>query len=480
MASIPVCSHYLNGSCSFGPRCKKLHPPRATIVKETVALVGAAASPGPKALTGAPPPAREPPTIECVLCFDTTGSMYKYLEDVRRQLGDIIKKLVGKANKHGHRLRLGVIAHGDYCDKKSSYVDKFLPLLDTQDNPAAVKKLLDFVAGVGPTGGGDDPECYELALHRAWKDMGWGPRSTRTLVMVGDATPHPVGYTCNGYENRLDWRKELDSLKHKNIKCYAVQAPRPGSGGAPEGPGAWACAKCTTYNVGPAAAAAAACIECRTAKPEAPEPTATGFWQAVADGGGAGGQRFAVTDLATVRGLILGAVVKDMGRAAYGELEKEMRDEGAMTAELEGVYAVMRRTVTTTEVVLCRPSGGGGGGYLPSGVSGGAAAKVAKALPAAGRVLDLDRDALAPCSHFLAGSCKFGDACKKPHPIPKPHPKAPLAGAAAVTSKPERTVDCNRGPGCSFLRNGSCTFRHAPAEVAAARRAKAAKPGTPA
>ena len=80
---------------------------------------------------------------------------------------------------------------------------------------------------------------------------------------------------------------------------------------------------------------------------------------------------------------------------------KEMRDEGAMTAELAGVYAVMRRIVTTTEVVLCRPAsgGGGGGGYLHSGASGGAAAK---ALPAAGRGFDLDRDALADASFEIA------------------------------------------------------------------------------
>jgi hypothetical protein len=447
MASFrPVCTHFLAGTCKFGAACTKSHSdaviPRAsrasavaagavnktTVVVEQVIVAPNAGTPRPrKAL------APEPPTVECVLCFDTTGSMYKYLEEVRRELAETIKRLVAKADKHEHRLRLGVIAHGDYCDKQSSYVDKFLPLLDTQGNPEAVKKLLDFVASVGPTGGGDAPECYELALHRAWKDMGWGPKSTRTLVMVGDATPHEVGYACNGYVNHLDWRKELDSLKAKNVKCYAVQAGRGG------------------------------------------DPSATAFWKAVGDGGGEGGQHFAVSELATVRGLILGAVCRDMGRAAHDELERELTAEGLMTRELAGVYAVLRRTITTTEVAitttkLSRGAGGGCGGLLLEAAAGAAGAGGGKAAGAkAGGVkallsaaFDLDRHTLAPCAHFLAGTCKYGDKCTKPHPKMPHH--------AAASAAP--TVDCSRGARCSFLREGRCTFRHTAAEVAAARRAR--------
>ena len=140
MASFrPVCTHFLAGTCKFGAACTKSHSdaviPRAsrasavaagavnktTVVVEQVIVAPNAGTPRPrKAL------APEPPTVECVLCFDTTGSMYKYLEEVRRELAETIKRLVAKADKHEHRLRLGVIAHGDYCDKQSSYVDKFL------------------------------------------------------------------------------------------------------------------------------------------------------------------------------------------------------------------------------------------------------------------------------------------------------------------------------------------------------------------
>ena len=99
MASFrPVCPHFLAGTCKFGAACTKSHcdavVPRAsrapaafsagavhktTVVTEQVIVAPSAGTPRPpKAL------APEPPTVECVLCFDTTGSMYKYLEEVRR------------------------------------------------------------------------------------------------------------------------------------------------------------------------------------------------------------------------------------------------------------------------------------------------------------------------------------------------------------------------------------------------------------
>ena len=137
----------------------------------------------------------DPPVIEVVLAFDTTGSMYSYLEEVRKGLSALLKGLQSKTKKYGGvKLRVGVIAHGDYCDKGSSYVIKYLPLLDSTDSGAMVK-LHRFVKEVGGTFGGDGPECYELVLRKASRAIGWGAKnSRRVLVMVGDNEPHPVGY----------------------------------------------------------------------------------------------------------------------------------------------------------------------------------------------------------------------------------------------------------------------------------------------
>jgi hypothetical protein len=324
--------------------------------------------------------------------------------------------------------------------------------------------------------------------------------------MVGDATPHPVGYTVNGYTNRLDWRKELAILKAKNIKVYAVQAgcsavkaARARAGDAEAGE-EWACGACSMDN----ASASAACAVCASPKPAAPEPTANGFWRAVAAGGGEGGARFAVGDLATVRGLILAAVCKDMGSGALAELGADLKAEGRMTAELEGVYAVMTRTTTTTTKGLAAGGGGGraacvtttrtttttmaasgGGGGLAALASGGLAFGGGRhALlggggggKAAPKTFDLDRDATAAqpiCAYFLKGDCKFGDKCSKPHAKPhaKPHTKPP-----APTGQPSKgPMPCKGGAACAFLRTGRCVFKHTPGEVAAAKRATPGRP----
>jgi len=71
-----------------------------------------------------------------------------------------------------------VFAHGDYCDKDSTYVTKFIDF--TQDT----KKLVSFVKNVKGTGGGDFEECYELVLQQARTDLSWTPGLLISFVEV--------------------------------------------------------------------------------------------------------------------------------------------------------------------------------------------------------------------------------------------------------------------------------------------------------
>jgi hypothetical protein len=158
--------------------------------------------------------AAPPPVVEVVLSFDTTGSMFKYLDTLRAELGELLEGLFSEIPN----LRLGLIAHGDYCDADSSYIIKYLPLI--QDR----RKLLAFVEEVGPTFGGDAPECYELALNKASKEMHWSDdATTRCLVMIGDDEPHKKGYKYGGHTVQIDWRNQLKALAAKDVMIYAVQ-----------------------------------------------------------------------------------------------------------------------------------------------------------------------------------------------------------------------------------------------------------------
>src|SRR5262245_3076482 len=147
--------------------------------------------------------------IEVVFSFDTTGSMYPCLTQVRRNVKNTVTRLFEEIPG----IRIGIIAHGDYCDKRSTYVTKHLQL--TED----VDKICKFVETVSATGGGDAPECYELVLKEA-QDHPWTDDATKALVLIGDELPHPP----KSNPGNIDWRKEAKALADDGVAIYAVQA----------------------------------------------------------------------------------------------------------------------------------------------------------------------------------------------------------------------------------------------------------------
>ncbi|MFO0758476.1 MAG: vWA domain-containing protein [Byssovorax sp.] len=147
--------------------------------------------------------------VEVVFSFDTTGSMYPCLTQVRKKL----KSTVTRLTKEIPGIRIGIIAHGDYCDAKSTYVTKALDLTDD------VEKICRFVERVEPTGGGDAPECYELVLREA-QSLHWTPAYQKCFVLIGDDVPH--GPAQN--PKKIDWRAEVDALGKMGIPVYGVQA----------------------------------------------------------------------------------------------------------------------------------------------------------------------------------------------------------------------------------------------------------------
>lgn len=153
--------------------------------------------------------------IDIYFSFDTTGSMYPVLAEVRRKVEQTIRRLFAEVPD----LQIGLIAHGDYCDRNSTYVTKHCDLTDN------VTKLTDFVKNVSSTGGGDYPECYELVLHEAHTQVKWREGSKRVLAVIGDAPPHAVTDQYGGNNPmKLDWRKELAKLVEIGVTVHGVQA----------------------------------------------------------------------------------------------------------------------------------------------------------------------------------------------------------------------------------------------------------------
>ncbi|MBP5975072.1 VWA domain-containing protein [Brasilonema sp. CT11] len=147
--------------------------------------------------------------IEVVFSFDTTGSMYPCLTQVRRNLKSTVTRLLDEIPG----IRIGIIAHGDYCDAESTYVTKHMDLSGNVDT------ICNFVQTVEATDGGDAPECYELVLHEA-QSFSWSATSSKTLVVIGDDIPHAPAQT----PQKLNWRKELEKLTQLGISVYGIQA----------------------------------------------------------------------------------------------------------------------------------------------------------------------------------------------------------------------------------------------------------------
>lgn len=82
--------------------------------------------------------------IDCLVSFDTTGSMYPVLTQVRREVEEFTKQLFGEFTD----LRLGVTVHGDYCDKDDPYTIRVMDL--TRDE----EELCKFIRETKSTYGG--------------------------------------------------------------------------------------------------------------------------------------------------------------------------------------------------------------------------------------------------------------------------------------------------------------------------------------
>lgn len=156
--------------------------------------------------------------LDMVIAFDTTGSMAAYIDDVRHQVSDMIPRLF----KDNEDLRLGIVAFGDYCDMtdRDTFGDAFqcVPLTDNEND------IIKFVKESKNTSGGDGDEFYELVIKKIVEESPWREDSSKAILLIADAAPHPTGYTYKDYvvNNQIDWRIEARKAADMKIKIDTV------------------------------------------------------------------------------------------------------------------------------------------------------------------------------------------------------------------------------------------------------------------
>ena len=156
--------------------------------------------------------------LDMVIAFDTTGSMAAYIDAVRYEVAELVPRLF----KDNEDLRLGIVAFGDYCDMNNSqdFGDAYQCLMPTNNENDIIK----FIRETKNTSGGDGDEFYELVIKKIVEETPWREGSTRAILLISDAEPHPLGYTYKDYVvgNQIDWRKEASKAAEMKIKIDTV------------------------------------------------------------------------------------------------------------------------------------------------------------------------------------------------------------------------------------------------------------------
>lgn len=147
--------------------------------------------------------------VDLTFSFDETGSMRPCTHEVRAG----IKKVALELFRTYPDLRIGLIAHGDYCDERT-YITKHLGFTN---NPETLVRFLETLPSVS---GGDEPEAYEMVLHEA-RELNWRTDAEKVLIMVGDEVPH--GFHGHDKQARYHWERELEHLFQENVTVHGVQ-----------------------------------------------------------------------------------------------------------------------------------------------------------------------------------------------------------------------------------------------------------------
>jgi hypothetical protein len=119
-----------------------------------------------------------PKSLDLVLCLDTTASMVPYFDDIRKNIGPMLRERV---SGFAH-FRIGVVLYKDYWPDE--YITRNYPY--TSDI-AVIERI---VKSAVVYGGGDIPEAEVEALDAAETEFDWSADGRQVIVLT-DAPPHP-------------------------------------------------------------------------------------------------------------------------------------------------------------------------------------------------------------------------------------------------------------------------------------------------
>ena len=153
--------------------------------------------------------------LDVVFAIDATGSMKNDIETLKK---DLLPALL-KEFESSKNVRFGLLFYRDYGD---NFNYKSLPVkfFGFTDNLTTFNKNLNSIKIIGKEGG-DIPEAVYEAIYASTEFYNWNPFSTRRIILIGDAEPHPKPRGLGKYSK--DYVMGL--AESKDIKVKAILLP---------------------------------------------------------------------------------------------------------------------------------------------------------------------------------------------------------------------------------------------------------------
>jgi len=145
--------------------------------------------------------------LDLVLVGDLTGSMTNYHRLLKNKFTDLCKELFPLIEN----LRIGIIFYLDH-GSGDPYVTKIQQLTNN------VQSLTNFISSTPTGSGGDEDEAVEDALNDLLKNMNWKQSHSSSVVIFGDASPHPA----NNCPSRFDFFDITKQLFKQHVTINSV------------------------------------------------------------------------------------------------------------------------------------------------------------------------------------------------------------------------------------------------------------------
>jgi Tol biopolymer transport system component len=164
-----------------------------------------------------------PEVPDIVLLIDQTGSMSRPIEDVKKNLPEVIKKV--RDQQPSANFAVAVFGDGNDPPDRLFHVQQQMTPADT---PGRLATLVQALNDIRADGGGDTAEDWINALHQvATGAITFRPESSKIVVLIGDAESHDP--SVGTYLDNPPGSPLLPELAGAEIRVVAVPVtPTPG------------------------------------------------------------------------------------------------------------------------------------------------------------------------------------------------------------------------------------------------------------